>query len=79
MLKEEEEGREGGLMMSLCYFKQVEVFAFPNNGTPLAGPSPPLGNAWSFGVPNAEALYNDSIGVYNSVMNVTASGTQVWT
>ena len=55
----------------------MEVFAFPNTGAPRPGPGPPLGNAYSLGVFNAESFYNTSIGVYNSLMNVTAYGAQV--
>ena len=51
--------------------QQVEVFAFPNSsGAPLSGQNPPLGST-------ANTFFSNSIGVYNSLMNVTAYGTQV--
>ena len=50
--------------------QQVEVFAFPNSGAPLSGQNPPLGSS-------ANTFFSNSIGVYDSLMNVTAYGTQV--
>ncbi|KAL5496319.1 hypothetical protein EMCRGX_G012578 [Ephydatia muelleri] len=57
------------------YVGTVEVFAFPNTGAPLAGPSYPVGNAFSIGV-GSNSFFNTDVGVYNSLMNVAAYGTQ---
>ena len=58
--------------------QQVEVFAFPNSGAPLSGQNPPLGNLYSItSGTQGSSFFNNSIGVYDSWMNVTAYGTQV--